>query len=111
MNQQLAVNIGQTFGSPFGTNPNYSVGSLISLFLRGSFVLAGLIILFFFIFGGLQIIQGAGSDSPQSVAQGKQALTSALIGLVIVFGAYWIVRIIEIMTKSNFITSPSIPGL
>jgi hypothetical protein len=98
------VPIGSTFGSPFGQG--YSLGSLILLFIRISFIISGMILLFFFVFGGIKIIAGAGNSDPRSVGEGRQALTYAFVGLVVVFVAYWIVRIIEIITGVPFITAP-----
>lgn len=102
----LALDIGSTFGSPFGQSK--TLGDLVSLVLRSSFVIAGVLILFFLVMGGIQIIAGAGKDSPETAAKGKQAVTAAVIGFVIVFVAYWIVRIIELIAGTPFITQPGI---
>ena len=52
------------------------------------------------------MIAGAGQDNPERAAKGKQAATSALIGFIIIFAAYWIIRLIEIITGVAFITAP-----
>lgn len=97
---KLAENIGDTF---FGGNsvlkgssetPLSGVGSIVSLFLNISFILAGVILLFFFILGGIGLIGSAGQENPQKAEQSKKTLTSAVIGFVIVFAAYWIVKLI-----------------
>ena len=106
MNNKIAVNIGTSFGSPFGQEKG--IGSLVSLILNISFVLAGVLILFFFVLGGIQIIQGAGKNNPESVAKGRQAVTAAVLGFVIVFVAFWIIRVIELITGFNFITAPNL---
>ena len=80
------------FKSPFGEIE--SVSKLVSLFLNISFVLAGLILLFFFILGGIGIISSAGESDPQKMEQSKKTLTSAVIGFVVVFASYWIVKLI-----------------
>ena len=49
------------------------------------------------------MIAGAGKSDPQSVEKGKKAATSALIGFVVVFSAYWIVKLIETITGLNLI--------
>jgi len=99
-----AVPIGSTFGSPFGTTN--TIGDLVSLIIKISFVISGLLILFFIIFAGFNIIVGAGSNNPEAAKKGQQAATAAAIGFAIVFMAYWIIRIIELITKTNFITAP-----
>lgn len=90
------MDINRAFGSPFGQIT--SIGKLVSVFLNASFVLAGIILLVFFIMGGIGMIAGAGSNDPQKLEQGKKAATSALIGFIIVFASYWIVKLIQQIT-------------
>ncbi len=66
--------------------------------------MAGIIVLFLFIYGGFKIITSAGSNDPKSVGQGKQAVTYAVIGFIIVFTAYWVIRLIEYIAGFGFIT-------
>jgi hypothetical protein len=70
------------------------VGEIVSLFLNTAFVLSGIILLFFFIMGGIGMIASAGESDPQKAEQAKKTITSALIGFVIVFTSYWIVKLI-----------------
>lgn len=90
------MDINSFFKSPFGDIT--SIGKLVTLFLNVAFVLAGLLLLIFFIMGGIGMIAGAGSNEPQKVEAAKKAATSALIGFVIVFAAYWIVKLIGQIT-------------
>jgi hypothetical protein len=71
-----------------------SISGIVSLFLKISFVLAGLILLFYFILGGIGMIGSAGKNDPKAAEQAKQTITSAVIGFVVVFTAYWIVKLI-----------------
>ena len=106
---QLVFNIGDAFNSPFGkTTGGNTLGDLVSLIIKSSLTIAGLLVLFLFIFAGFSIMMGAGSDNPEQSAKGKKAATSAVIGFVIIITAYLIIRIIEVMTGSNFITQPGI---
>jgi hypothetical protein len=59
------------------------------------FVFAGLTLFIFLIIGGFGILTSAGSPDKMKAAQGK--ITSAIIGFVIIFISYWLVRILEIM--------------
>lgn len=54
------------------------------------------------------MIAGAGNQNPEQTAKGRQAVTSAVIGFVVVFAAYWIVRLIEEILGARFITEPGI---
>ena len=94
------MNIGNTlFGNNAGIfnpagNSLTGVGGIVTLFLNAAFVLSGLILLFFFIMGGIGMIGSAGQSDPQKAEQAKKTITSAVIGFVIVFTSYWIVKLI-----------------
>jgi hypothetical protein len=98
---KLAVDIGGKF---FGENSNTplteigGIGTLVSIIVNAAFVLSGIVLLFFIIFGGISMIAGAGKDNPEQAAKGKQAISSAALGFIVVFAAYWIVQLIELIT-------------
>jgi hypothetical protein len=107
MNKFLAtVDIGSLYQSPLGQSEG--IGDLVSLILNGAFALAGVGILFLLIFAGFSIIVGAGKSDAETTAKGKKAVTSALIGALIVFFAYFIVRIIELIFGVAFVTAPKL---
>lgn len=94
---KLAFSIGETFFSGTGSavySDIAGIGGIFSLFLKIAFVLAGLVLLFFFILGGIGMISSAGQSNPQKAEQSKKTITSAIIGFVIVFTSYWIVKLI-----------------
>lgn len=90
------VNIGQQFNSPIGNT--VGLGGLVSIILSNALVIAGIILIFLLVFGGISIIAAAGRDNPEGAAKGKQAVTAALVGFIIIFAAYWIIQIVEIIT-------------
>ncbi|KKS78246.1 MAG: hypothetical protein UV74_C0001G0093 [Candidatus Woesebacteria bacterium GW2011_GWB1_43_14] len=102
MKNYLAVKIGEEFKSPFGQTK--SLGDLASLIPQIGIVIAGIIVVLLLIFYGIKTIAGAGSNDPKSAAQGKQAMTMAITGFIIVVIAYWIIRIIELITGTSFLT-------
>lgn len=98
MNNQ-GVDIGRKFLGESGFLRNLTdVGKFVSIIVSNAMVIAGVILLFFMVFGGISMIAGAGNQNPEQVAKGRQAITSALIGFIIVFAAYWIVQLIEVLT-------------
>lgn len=110
MNKIAQVSIGQEFFRGGITGPISNklqdltgIGSLVSLLVQGSVVLAGIILLFYFVVGGIGMIAGAGSNDPQKLEQGKKAVTTALIGFIVVFTAYWIVKLIGQMLKIDLL--------
>ena len=100
------IPIGSTFKSPFGQT--LEVGDLVSLILTGSLTVAGIIVLFLIIFAGFSIMMAAGGDNPEQAAKGKQAATAALFGFLIIFVAYWIIQLIEVITGDTFVTLPGL---
>lgn len=97
--KNLAFDIGSTFFGEGSNNPLAGsdltgIAKFVSIFLNIAFVLAGIVLLFFFILGGIGLIGGAGNSDPQKAEQAKKTLTSAMIGFVIVFASYWIVKLV-----------------
>lgn len=96
---KLAVSIGQEFFGDSGSSlQEVTISSFVSNALTASISISGIILLFILIGGGIAIIQGAGSNDPQAIDKGKKAATGALIGFIVVFSAYWIVKLIEQLT-------------
>lgn len=54
------------------------------------FSIVGALALLFFIYGGFTLILSRGA--PENVKKGKEIMVAAVIGLIIVFGAYMLVR-------------------
>ncbi|KKQ97992.1 MAG: hypothetical protein UT24_C0005G0010 [Candidatus Woesebacteria bacterium GW2011_GWB1_39_12] len=97
MNSNLAFNIGDVFfgrlgGGGFLTEIT-DLGQLVSIIASNAIVVAGVILLFLFIFAGFQMITGAGN--PQKQQQAMQIMTAGIIGFILVVAAFLIVRFIE----------------
>ncbi len=102
---KLAIEIGSQFlGGSEGKlgDPQY-VGIYTSAIISGAISIAGIILLFLLIAGGVGIISGAGKNDPKAIESGKKTATSALIGFVVVFSAYWIVKLVESITGLNLL--------
>jgi uncharacterized membrane protein len=93
-----------TGGNSIGTRYN-SFGPLINAVLKNSLTIAGIIFLALLIFGGISMIASAGSSDSKKAAQSKQTITSAVIGLIIVFSAYFIIQIITVITGVEILNS------
>ena len=103
---KLAVDIKGTFLGSSSSNLSSITGVSVYVqnFITGAISVAGIILLFMLVGGGIAMISGAGKNDPKSVEQGKKAATSALVGFVVVFFAYWIVRLIETITGLKLIS-------
>jgi hypothetical protein len=85
-------------------NETQSVGSvfnepavLINLAVRIIFLLSGIILFVMIIYAGFLTISGGTKGQEQA----RQVVTSAVIGLIIVFSAYWIMQIIKLVTGTD----------
>jgi hypothetical protein len=71
-------------------------GTLINNILPNVYIAGGLIIFFMILLGGFTIIANAGNQD--KIAQGTKTITSAIIGLLVLFGSYWIIQLIQVVT-------------
>lgn len=78
------------------------ISTLVTIILKNSLTIAGIILLALLIFGGLSYIIGAGGD-PKKAEQAQGVITSSLIGFAVVLTAYFIIQIIEVITGVNII--------
>jgi hypothetical protein len=70
-------------------------GGVITEILRFAFPIAGIILFVMLILAGLKMLTGA--TNSKSIDEGKQMITTAVIGFIILFAAYWIAQLLEII--------------
>jgi hypothetical protein len=80
------------------------LGGILSAFLPILFPIAGMVVFLYLIYGGYELMLSGGD--PKKTAAGKQVITNALMGFLILFLAYWIVRAIGAMLGSQQILAP-----
>jgi hypothetical protein len=76
---------------PSQTLPD-NIAGIITTFLPYVFAIVGILLLVYFILGGFSLMY-AGGD-PKKVQAGWAKITNAVIGLVVVFLAYWLTRLL-----------------
>ena len=105
----LAFNIGEEYQlGNRGINQVFpTMGSLFSTILFNLYGLAGIILLFLLIFGGWNIMIGAGSQDSGKIQKGQKAVQAAAIGFIIIFTSYFIIQLIEAITGVNILN----PGI
>lgn len=69
---------------------NLTLGGIVSAVLPYLFAGAGLLLLFYLIWGGFSLMLSRGD--PKAVESAKGRITNAIIGFVIIFVAYWLVQ-------------------
>jgi len=66
-------------------------GDVINALMPYLFAIAGFGILLMLVFAGFSFLTSAGD--PKKMESAKQRITNALIGFLLIFGAYWVVQI------------------
>ena len=79
------------------------IGTLVNVIIRNAFVIAGVVALFLLIFGGFGFIMSAGSGDAKGMEKGKQAITAAIIGLMLVALSASIVDLIGKLTGQQLL--------
>ncbi len=105
----ISGNFGSDVGGASGSTRWLGTSDLLSLFMNTGILVAGIILVVLLVGGGMKIIQGAGNGDAKATAQGQQALTWALVGFLVVFFAYWGIRIVEMVLGVDFVTNPLNP--
>lgn len=99
---QLAqVDIGQEWklsGAP-GKGGFSSLAGLVSSLLNPILIAGGIIFFVIIIITGFGVLSGSGSGDSHAAESRKNILTYAVIGFIIMFGAYWILQIVNYVTK------------
>lgn len=93
------LKIGQN--STGGTGSNLATdlstpGGIISRLLDFAFPLAGLILFVMLVWGGFEMVYGANNTS-KAIEAGKNRITTALIGFILLFASYWIMQLVEVI--------------
>jgi hypothetical protein len=70
-----------------------NLSSLVNVALPYLFAISGLILFVFLIWGGFDYLTSMGD--PKKAEAGKNKITNALIGFIIIFVAFWIVQIVD----------------
>ena len=78
-----------------------NIGTLLGNIIIAAMVIAGLMVFFYLIMGGIQYITSGGDKAQAEAARDR--ITYALIGLVIVVGSFAIVKLIEAFFGINII--------
>lgn len=78
-------------------------GQLISNILPNIFIAAGLLVFFLILLGGAMIVFNA--SNPDKQQDGRTIITTAIIGLLVLFGAFWIIQIVQILTGIKILDS------
>ena len=68
-------------------------GGIVTRLLDFIFPIAGLILFLMISWGGFEVLVGSGDSS--KVQAGKQRVTAAIVGFLVLFSSYWLIQIVE----------------
>ena len=68
-------------------------GGIISRILDFAFPLAGMVLFVMIVVGGFQMIMGGGEQ--KALEAGRQRVTTAIVGFILLFASYWIAQLLE----------------
>lgn len=94
-NNQTPIAYPQEFKGFLFQGSQGTIGNIIGTALPIVIGLAGLGLLLMLISSGYTFMTSAGDA--KKMEEGKQRLTYAIVGFLIVFGAYWLVQILGVM--------------
>lgn len=89
LSNYLVLKDGQKVSEVFKTPAD-----MVNLIVSNAFVLAGVFIFVLIIMGGFKIL----SNETKGWDEAKTLFTNAGIGFAVLFGAFWIVQIVQILT-------------
>jgi len=93
---------------PETATPFPNLGDFLASMIQVILIVAGLMVLFMIIWGGIQYVTSGGDKEQAQAAQ--QRITAALAGLAIVVSAYAIAVIIEKVFGIKIVSGITFPG-
>jgi len=77
------------------------LASILNAIIIYIFPIAGFVLLFYFVYAGYTWLTSMGD--PKKIQSAKDSMTNALVGFIIIFLAYWVVRIVGRVLGINVI--------
>ncbi len=72
---------------------------MINLIVKNVFVLAGVFLFGLILFAGFKFIKGGA----KGLEEAKTVVTTALLGFIIMFSAYWILQVLKLVTGADIV--------
>lgn len=95
--------LNNTIGLGSGSNAvnTTSLGTILGSLLPYLLTIAGLILFGMLVGGGFTMLAGAASQESQE--KGKKMITSSLTGFFLIFLAYWIAQILQVIFQIDIV--------
>jgi hypothetical protein len=83
------------------TGENITIGAVLTALLPYLYTFGGMILFAMIIWGGFEMLAGAQETKAQEA--GKQRITAAAIGFVLLFVSYWLAQLLEVILNINIL--------
>lgn len=74
-----------------------NIGDLVNILTTNLFFIAGIVLLFTLFLAGFKFMQGTTKGKDEA----KQIVSMSIIGFILMFSAYWIVQIVQLITGAD----------
>lgn len=98
-NQLAQIPIGSAWPLSCERGGFCTLSGMVSALLPKILLIGGVIFFILVVIAGVGLIATAGSGDAQGMESRKNFLTYAIIGFIIMFGAYWLLQIINFITN------------
>lgn len=71
--------------------------TIVNTIVANAFIIGGIILFLMFFYAGFKFISGGSKAKDEA----RTMLTTAIIGMIVMFIAYWIVQIVQLVTGTN----------
>jgi heme/copper-type cytochrome/quinol oxidase subunit 4 len=98
------VNITNTFWQSSKAQTSSMIQSpqtMISRILPNIYSIASILLLIYVIYAGFLYISSSGDQ--EKVKKSRTMLTNAFVGFLIIFGSYWIIQAVEVISGINIL--------
>ena len=93
---------------PYGLYGATGLGAFLNNIVSGVTITAGILLFLYLIFGGFKYMTAGGDEKAVQTAQ--KIMTNAVIGLIIIAGAWFIVKIVETILGIKILEEPVFTG-
>lgn len=100
--QAVKIPGNQNITGPLPEGRFTNLSSIITIALPLVFGIAGLFLFLYLLWGGFDYLTSMGD--PKKAEAGKNKITNAIIGFVIIFASYWIVQLVDYIFKLGIYT-------
>jgi len=101
------INIGPK-ATAAGVNKVGTIGDLIGAAIGSAFLIAFLLVFVMLVFGGVQWITSGGDK--ENTQKAKDRITSALVGIAIIGGAWALMRVVEFFFNIDILGGFKLPS-